>query len=151
MTHTRFLLKILSLRHHGVKLFWTKVGVFPPMPLLLGLTCNEDICQTTTYSLIYCTYILLLYKDNPPQWHFLGDHLSLQFHHIAFCDGSLYHSYTVIKAFGGLVSGYTTCYSWDHYQQGWASILFKRTDRSLRSFPFFIKERNTLWVLFRSL
>ena len=33
----------------------------------------------------------------------------------------------------------------------WASILFKRTERSLRSFPFFIKERNDLCVLFRSL
>ena len=30
--------KIFSLRHHGVKLFWTKVGVLSPMPLLLGLT-----------------------------------------------------------------------------------------------------------------
>ena len=29
--------------------------------------------------------------------------------------------------------------------QGWASILFKRTERSLRSFPFFIKERNVLF------
>ena len=29
--------KIFSLRHHGVKSFWTKVGGFPPMPLLLGL------------------------------------------------------------------------------------------------------------------
>ena len=34
--------------------------------------------------------------------------------------------------------------------QGWASFLFKRTERSLRSFPFFIKERNDLCVLFRS-
>ena len=29
--------KIFSLRHHGVTSFWTKVGVFSPMPLLLGL------------------------------------------------------------------------------------------------------------------
>ena len=35
--------------------------------------------------------------------------------------------------------------------QGWASVLFKRTERSLRSFPFFIKEQNDLCVLFRSL
>ena len=28
---------IFSLRHHNVKLFWTKVGDFSPMPLLLGL------------------------------------------------------------------------------------------------------------------
>ena len=28
-------------------------------------------------------------------------------------------------------------------KQGWASVLFKRTFRSLRSFPFFIKERST--------
>ena len=31
------------------------------------------------------------------------------------------------------------------------SVLYKRTDRSLRSFLFFIKERNDLCVLFRSL
>ena len=31
-----------------------------------------------------------------------------------------------------------------HYQ-GWAYILFKRTEQSLRSFPFFIKERNILF------
>ena len=37
------------------------------------------------------------------------------------------------------------------WHQGWASILFKRTERSLRSFPFFIKERNDLCALFRSL
>ena len=35
--------------------------------------------------------------------------------------------------------------------QGWASVLFKRTERSLRSFPFFIKEQNNLCVLFCSL
>ena len=29
--------KIFSLRHHGVKSFWTKVGGFPPMPLWLRL------------------------------------------------------------------------------------------------------------------
>ena len=29
--------KIFILRHHGLKSFWTKVGDFPPMPLLLGL------------------------------------------------------------------------------------------------------------------
>ena len=29
--------KIFSLRHHGVKSFWTKVGDFSPMPRLLGL------------------------------------------------------------------------------------------------------------------
>ena len=29
-------------------------------------------------------------------------------------------------------------------------VLFKTTLRSLRSFPFFIKERNVLYVLFRS-
>ena len=34
--------------------------------------------------------------------------------------------------------------------QGWASVLFKRTFRSLRSFAFFIKERSVLSVLFRS-
>ena len=37
------------------------------------------------------------------------------------------------------------------FQQGWASILFKRTFRSLRSFAFFIKERSVLCVLLRSL
>ena len=31
-----------------------------------------------------------------------------------------------------------------HLDQGWASVLFKRTERSLHSFPFFIKERNNL-------
>ena len=31
------------------------------------------------------------------------------------------------------------------------SVLFKRTERSFRSFPFFSKERNVLSVLFRSL
>ena len=31
------------------------------------------------------------------------------------------------------------------------SVLYKRTERSLRSFPFFIKEWNDLCVLFRSL
>ena len=35
--------------------------------------------------------------------------------------------------------------------QGWASVLFKRTFHSFRSFPFFIKERSVLSVLFRSL
>ena len=35
--------------------------------------------------------------------------------------------------------------------QGWASVLFNRTFRSLRSFPFFVKKRNDLCVLFRSL
>ena len=35
--------------------------------------------------------------------------------------------------------------------QGWASILFKRAEQSLRSFPFFTKEPNDLCVLFRSL
>ena len=35
--------------------------------------------------------------------------------------------------------------------QGWASVLFKRTFRSLRSFAFFIKECSVLSVLFRSL
>ena len=34
--------------------------------------------------------------------------------------------------------------------QGWASVLFKRTFRSFRSFPFFSKERSVLSVLFRS-
>ena len=34
--------------------------------------------------------------------------------------------------------------------QGWASVLFKGTFSSLRSFPFFIKERSVLSVLFRS-
>ena len=36
-------------------------------------------------------------------------------------------------------------------EQGWASVLFKRTFRSLRSFAFFIKECSVLSVLFRSL
>ena len=31
------------------------------------------------------------------------------------------------------------------------SVLYKRTERSLRSFPFFIKERSDLCILFRSL
>ena len=31
------------------------------------------------------------------------------------------------------------------------SVLYKRTERSLRSFPVFIKERSDLCVLFRSL
>ena len=35
-----------------------------------------------------------------------------------------------------------------HFSQGWASVLFKRTFRSLRSFPFFIKERSDLCILF---
>ena len=34
---------------------------------------------------------------------------------------------------------------------GWASVLFKRTERSLSSFPFLIKEWNDLCFLFRSL
>ena len=37
------------------------------------------------------------------------------------------------------------------HEQGWASVLFKRTFQSLRSFPFFIKERSDLCILFRSL
>ena len=37
------------------------------------------------------------------------------------------------------------------YNQGWASVLFKRTFRSLRYFAFFIKERSVLCVLLRSL
>ena len=36
-------------------------------------------------------------------------------------------------------------------KQGWAFVLFKRMERSLRSFPFFIKEQNNFCVLFRSL
>ena len=35
--------------------------------------------------------------------------------------------------------------------QGWASVLFKRTFRSLRSFAFFLKECSVLCVLLRSL
>ena len=31
------------------------------------------------------------------------------------------------------------------------SVLYKRTERSLLSFPFFIKERNDVCILFRSL
>ena len=38
-----------------------------------------------------------------------------------------------------------------NHEQGWASILFKKTQRSLRSFPFFIKECNIFCVLFCSL
>ena len=34
--------------------------------------------------------------------------------------------------------------------QGWASVLFKRTFRSFRSFTFFSKERSVLSVLLRS-
>ena len=37
------------------------------------------------------------------------------------------------------------------FAQGWASVLFKRTEQSLRSFPFFIKERSDLCILLRSL
>ena len=37
------------------------------------------------------------------------------------------------------------------WEQGRASVLFKRTQRSLRSFQFFIKERNVFCVLFCSL
>ena len=37
-----------------------------------------------------------------------------------------------------------------HANQGWASVLFKRTEQSLRSSLFFIKEQNNLCVLFRS-
>ena len=36
-------------------------------------------------------------------------------------------------------------------RQGWASVLFKRMFRSFCSFPFFIKERSVLSVLFCSL
>ena len=36
-------------------------------------------------------------------------------------------------------------------RQGWASVLFKRTERFLHSFPFFKKEQNDLCVLFHSL
>ena len=39
----------------------------------------------------------------------------------------------------------------DYKRQGWASVLFKRTFQALRSFPFFIKERSNLCVLFRFL
>ena len=35
--------------------------------------------------------------------------------------------------------------------QGWASVLIKRTFQSLRSFPFFYKERSDLCVLFCTL
>ena len=40
--------KIFSLRHHGVKLFWTKVGDFSPMPFLLGLRLEVHMCPTCT-------------------------------------------------------------------------------------------------------
>ena len=36
--------KIFNLRHHGVKSFWTKVGDFSPMPLLLGLNKISHLC-----------------------------------------------------------------------------------------------------------
>ena len=38
----------------------------------------------------------------------------------------------------------------EHKRQGWASVHFKRTFRSLRSFPCFITEWNNLCDLFRS-
>ena len=46
---------------------------------------------------------------------------------------------------------YQLCEGLPLQHQGWASVLFKRTFQSLRSFPFFMKERNDLCVLFRSL
>ena len=45
----------------------------------------------------------------------------------------------------------TNCFPNTRFNQGWASVLFKRTFRSLRSFLFFIKEQNNLCILFRSL
>ena len=44
--------------------------------------------------------------------------------------------------------------NYDTFLHGWASVLFKRTEYSLGSFPFFIKERkerNDLCVLFHPL
>ena len=49
-----------------------------------------------------------------------------------------------------LTDVYTVSYI-QNPKQGWASVLFKRTFRSLRSFLFFIKERNDLCILFCSL
>ena len=43
--------KIFGLRHHGVKSFWTKVGDFSPMPLILGL--KEASCQFSPKILIF--------------------------------------------------------------------------------------------------
>ena len=41
--------KLFNLRHHGVKSFWTKIGDFSPMPLLLGLTyCYKHGAQGAT-------------------------------------------------------------------------------------------------------
>ena len=48
--------KIFSLRHHGVKSFWTKVGLSIPMPLLLGLTKVSSYFVESYYS------VLLLFK-----------------------------------------------------------------------------------------
>ena len=58
----QILKKMFSLRHHGVKSFWTKVGDFPPMPLLLGLKQSavldkwyeEEKCTVYHNPLQYC-------------------------------------------------------------------------------------------------
>ena len=61
------------------------------------------------------------------------------YYKMLFTNGCLLDSFSV-----------TNCYSIS-IKQGWASVLLKRTFRSLHSFPFFIKERSDLCVLFRSL
>ena len=61
--------KIFSLRHHGVKSFWTKVGDFSPMPRLLGWRrprSEEQVPPAARYAAdyrhIWHVCLVLLYK-----------------------------------------------------------------------------------------
>ena len=77
-------------------------------------------------------------------------------------------AYTVITEFWKKIEANAIYNAFFRFSQGWASVLsvlfrsfiknvpffsvlYKRTFHSFRSFPFFIKERSVLSVLFRSL
>ena len=58
---------------------------------------------------------------------------------------------TFISARSGFITLFITTARLMCIIQGWASVLFKRMFRSLRSFAFFIKECSVLCILLRSL
>ena len=73
-----FLKNIFSIRHNGVKSFWTEVRGFPPIPLLLGLNwhsfsefCTQlllqlhsqiDTVQRSTKNLVFFAFFYVLCK-----------------------------------------------------------------------------------------
>ena len=61
------------------------------------------------------------------------------------------HQRSIYFFLKGTVSRYFSTLIFGLKNQGLASVLFKRMFGSLRSFPFFIKERSDLCFLFRSL